>query len=215
MPAVLQRKLDQKTHHSKWLNQGCRYLLLLASLLLASSLLGCSLLDKTYYSNEAENYESFISMYSGMNRFMPKADDLGNYKSVVFGYKEHIISMFMGFHTDGVSVFVSYDRNNYESEKEKAFARYEFLSEPVIDSSGYYTIPVVSFEYKGYTFRIISQSYYYPKQFTMVGVNDKKATIAYLAFYDDELDYLSEENAGEAERIKCMQNLVRTSFVWE
>ena len=49
----------------------------------------------------------------------------------------------------------------------------------------------------------------------MVGVNDEKATIAYLYYYDSDRDYLSEKNASEATRIKRMQDLVSTSFAWE
>ena len=49
----------------------------------------------------------------------------------------------------------------------------------------------------------------------MVGVNDEKMKIAYLYYYNVELDYLAEGNADEAKRIAVMQNLIRTSFVWE
>lgn len=205
---------SERKHHLKWQKQLRYYLLLLASLLLASSLLGCSLLDKTYKSDKAEDYESFISMSPDASRFMPKADDLGNYESVMFGFKRHIISVVLRFDSLCISVFASFDRKNYEAEKEKALAQYEFLKEPVFDGECY-LIPVVSFEYKGYSFRITSEDHYFPKSFMMVGVNDEKATIAYLYYHDSDLDYISEKNASEATRIKCMQDLVSTSFAWE
>ena len=182
------------------------YLLLMTLLLLASSLLGCSLLDKTYRSDKTEDYESFLSKASDAEFLMPSTDDLGKYEDVVFGYKNHVVSVYLLADSDGVSVFVSYNKEHYEEEKEKVLTRYAFLTEPLVDR-GNYTYPVASFDYNGYSFRITAKDHHAPKSFMMVGVNDEKMKIAYLYYYDVELDYLAEGNADEAKRIAVMQNL--------
>lgn len=190
-----------------------RRVLLLVSLLLASSLLGCSFYT-SYKSDRTEDYDKFVSMSPDSDSLMPNIEDLGNYMSAVFGFKRYVQSAVLRFDSECVSLFASYDRYNYDTEREKALASYEFLKEPVL-FRGNYIYPVASFEYNGYSFRIVPKDHYEPKSFLMVGVNDAKMKIAYLFYHDTDLDYLSEGNAGEANRIKRMQELVRKAFVWE
>ncbi|MFR5172590.1 MAG: hypothetical protein ACLTD6_15570, partial [Clostridium paraputrificum] len=61
-----------------------------------------------------------------------------------------------------------------------------------------FLIPENEFKVNSYTFRVASgnESYTadYPKSFGMVGTSDDKKSIAYLYFYDSDLDYISKKD---------------------
>ena len=167
-------------------------------------------------STNIEDFDYYINNVKYAAEFVPDyKNDLGEYTEVQFGYKK--TETF--FITEGITLITSYDETNYEAEKDKALEKYVFLEEPYIENADY-IFPVTTFEYDGYTFKIAPKWDYWSKRaptcksFLMVGHNDSKSKIAYLYFYDFDIDYLLDTSASKAEIDNRMPKLIKDYFVW-
>lgn len=179
-------------------------------------------------SFDIEKYDYYRNRIKGAEEGLPTLDDLGNYSNAYFAYRQVVYSFIVGFSSDGISLFADYsDVNDYNLAKEFANSRYSFIKEPIIQDDSKYTFPVSSFVYKGYSFQISytehsvyhsandeKKEHIYPKSFSMVGFDDVNNSIAYLYYYDLDLDYLCDKNATIEERNKCMPELIEEAFYW-
>ena len=128
---------------------------------------------------------------------MPSLEDLPEYEKIE--YKDTYKSILF-FESHSVALIVEYDDNTFESEKKKLDEKYTFLNEKIksdFDKNKYY-IPEYEFSIESYTFRVVDKNNTsntkFPKSFGMVGISEEKKSIAYLYFYDEDLDYIGEEN---------------------
>ncbi|GAA0086413.1 hypothetical protein UT300007_28530 [Clostridium sp. CTA-7] len=155
-------------------------------------------------SNKSLNAEDYLNsgtlIDSKAKYIMPELEDLPEYKNIEYKYTHK--SMLI-FESHSVALIVSYDDNTFESEKEKLNEQYTFLGEKIkseFDKSKYY-IPEYEFSVERYTFRVIGKdcapNTKYPKSFGMIGISEEKKSIAYLYFYDEDLDYIGDENEKE------------------
>jgi hypothetical protein len=165
---------------------------------------GCSKTDKNIEHYLKSGHE--IDTYAA--NVLPSIDSLPAYKSIDFQYYDHIVLL---YESEAMVLVVSYDKDTYEDEKVKLDTKYSFLDHDVttnIDSKDVYTIPEYDFTYKGYRFRVVTgtanDSSEYPKFFGLVATSDEKRSIAYLYFYDSDLDCISDskDNQPMAEFIK-------------
>ncbi|WP_346848642.1 hypothetical protein [uncultured Clostridium sp.] len=129
--------------------------------------------------------------------FMPAIVDLPKYQDISYKYN-HVPRIF--FETDTITLVVKYDEETYKKEKENLTEKYRFLDHKVVsdfDVSEYY-IPEYEFSINDYDFKVAdgNDNYetIYPKSFGMIGISDKKKSIAYLYFYDYDLDYIQKDN---------------------
>jgi len=64
---------------------------------------------------------------------------------------------------------------------------------------------------KNYDFKVVAgndkSKAEYPKSFGMIGTSDEKKSIAYLYFYDNDLDYI-----GDIDEKSPMSNFVKKNF---
>lgn len=169
---------------------------------------------------DIEKYDKYVEKTKYASQFMPKLNELDNYEEVKFGYRLVSYSIFMGFCSDGISLFVTYD-DNYYDEKEKVLNNYEYLKEDEIIYGRNESVqfPLTIFNYKGYTIQIVPNRNYWSngeltcKSFMMVGYNDSNKTIVYMYYYDFDHDYLYEENNKET-REERMHRFIKVAFVW-
>lgn len=155
-------------------------------------------------SNKSLNAENYLNtgttIDSKAKDIMPDLEELPEYKNIEYKYTHKSIII---FESHSVALIVNYDDNTFESEKDKLNKQYTFLDEKIkseFDKNKYY-IPEYEFSVESYTFRVIDRegtpNTKYPKSFGMIGISEEKKSIAYLYFYDDELDYIGEENEKE------------------
>lgn len=144
--------------------------------------------------------------------FMPAIEDLPDHKDISYKYNNYSVVF---FETDTITLKVDYDEEIYEKEKEKLTQNYKFLNKKVIskfDESKYY-IPEYEFSINSYSFRIVDEkdnyTAKYPKSFGIIGTSDEKKSIVYLYFYDEDLDYIEEDNKG------TMSNFVKKFFKFD
>lgn len=147
--------------------------------------------DKKEYLNSG----SEIDIHA--KSFMPLIEDLPKYLDMSYKYNHASIIL---FETDTIMLVVSYDEETYKKEKEKLAEKYKFLDHKVVsdfDKNKYY-IPEYQFSINNYDFQVAdgNDNYQaeYPKSFGMIGISDNKKSIAYLYFYDYDLDYIQSDN---------------------
>ena len=170
---------------------------------------------------DINEYEKYVEEVSYASKFMPNLNDLGVYEDAKFGYRLSMYSSFLGFYSDGISLFVTYG-DNYTETKENVLNSYEFLNEnEMVDESGDIQFPLTSFDYKGYTFQIVPYRNYWTnsssstcKSFMMIGYNDANNTILYLYFYDFDIDYLYDESIHSETREEIMHEFIDDNFIW-
>lgn len=173
-------------------------------------------------------YESYRSKIKYAEEGLPSLNEIADYKEAIFGYRNVVHSYVMGFESYGLSLFADYDASQYASAKEFAESRYSFITAPIVQDDGDYTFPVAEFSYDGYEFKIAYTSasvyhstgknsekeYIYPKSFTMVGFDDKNNSIAFLYYYDFDLDILCSKGDKEEYKNGRMQKLIEEEFCW-
>ena len=199
------------------------FVLFIVMIFLTTSCVGLSKDRETRLKLNLEQYSEYRIKVKYAEQGLPSLAQLGDYKSAQFAYRR-VDSLF--FSSEGISVFADYDETNYLFSTQTLDLRYSFIDSPVMQEDGDYSFPVSNFSYKDYEFRIAftSASVYhssetgieniYPKSFTMVGLDHLKQSIAYLYFYDGDLDYLCEKNATSEEKNKRMIEIIDNYFCW-
>ncbi|MCY6354325.1 hypothetical protein [Clostridium sp. ZS2-4] len=173
------------------------------------SITGCS-----KSSSNIENYlNSGTTIDTNAKDIMPKLDDLPKYENIAYKYTHKTIFLFESY---SVALIVNYDDKTYQSEKDKLAEKYTFLEEKVesdYDESKYF-IPEYEFSINSYTFKVVAEdansNTEFPKSFGMIGTSEEKKSIAYLYFYDFDLDYIGQENDRHP-----MANFVKEYFEYD
>lgn len=143
--------------------------------------------------------------------FMPVLDALPEYQRITY---KHTHKSFFLFQSDSVILVIKYDDKTYRKEKDQLAERYIFLDANKADEMKG-LIPENEFTINSYTFRVVDQmanehnkkNFMIPKSFGMIGTSDKKKSIAYLYFYDFDLDSI-----GQQDEEHPMENFVKTYF---
>ncbi|MEG0383450.1 MAG: hypothetical protein RR642_01720 [Solibacillus sp.] len=176
---------------------------LLVMMIVALLLTGCS---KT--SADIDEYlNTGTAIDAEAKDVMPVLNELPTYRDIDYRHMQK--KMFL-FEANSVVLVVEYDTKTYESEKGKlteefAFSKLEDTSETTDDTSR----PNVEFSLNSYEFRVLEGNGY-PKYFGMIGTSDEHQRIAYLYFYDSDLDKI-----GEPDDINRMSRFVKSYFDYD
>lgn len=153
----------------------------------------------TVYSKSGTNIKYYLNtgtpIDSNAKDIMPTLDDLPKYQNIACKYTHKSIIV---FESNSVALVVKYDDKTYKSEKDKLAKKYTFLDQkiPFNGSKSEYIIPEYEFSINSYTFKVVAGnvngkgSTRFPKSFGMIGTSEKKKSIAYLYFYDTDLDLI-------------------------
>lgn len=90
------------------------------------------------------------------------------------------------FSQEAYTTIVKYDKDNFQSQKSNIESNHKFYSVPVDDGDAE---PI--FSYEGFSFRV-ELSDWYPKEMNLVGINDSTNEIAFITFYDYDLDTIDD-----------------------
>lgn len=125
---------------------------------------------KEYYNkNDSLNYDFDFEKF-------------GEYKNIS-NYKYHSMAIFS---QEAYTTIVKYDKDNFQSKKSNIESNHKFYSVPVDDGDAE---PI--FSYEGFSFRV-ELSDWYPKEMNLVGINDSTNEIAFITFYDYDLDTIDD-----------------------
>ncbi|MTI71875.1 MAG: hypothetical protein FH751_16625 [Firmicutes bacterium] len=150
-------------------------------------------------SKSSSNIENYLNSGSQIDLIakdiMPNLDDLPEYQNITYKYTHRSIFV---FESDSVALIVNYDDKTFKREKQKLAGKYIFLDEnyDLNDYESEDIIPEYEFTINSYTFKVVvgKDNTQFPKSFGMIGTSEEKKSIAYLYFYDMDLDYIGEKN---------------------
>lgn len=121
---------------------------------------------------------------------MPELSDIGNPTEVEYYYVDSRVAIFC---SETNHLICRYTPEEYEIQKARLDEAYTFQTEAIMlyDSS---CEPMT--EIDGYQFRMLSTEAYkesldYPKSVILIGYSDEAREIAYIAYYNFDLDYIS------------------------
>lgn len=164
-------------------------------------------------SSNIDDYLNTGTMFdTNAKEIMPNLDNLPKYESIKYKYTNKSAFIFENY---SVALVVNYDDKTYKSEKDKLVEKYIFLDHKVEYDfdEGLYIIPEYKFSINSYTFKVVAgieNSYTnteFPKSFGMIGTSEENKSIAYLYFYNIDLDYISEAKEKDP-----MANFVKHYF---
>ncbi len=106
------------------------------------------------------------------------------------------------FFYQSITAIVKYDSLELcEADYQAFIDSHQFLTEPVIDRSGYYLIAAPEFYYEGIFFKVVTEGEedYFPKQIYMIGIDRDNSTLYYLYLDDHDLDLIAHPDAQDLE----------------
>lgn len=136
---------------------------------------------------------------------------LGDYEK--YKYQIHHENMAI-FSSDASVLTAEYSTEKYQNQLDYIEDNYTFLNEPVKDiydnGNINYLIPENEFDIGKWHFRVVSYSDEYedyPHHIEMIAQNDDDCKIAYLDFYDSDLDCIGENGSQGS-----MENFIKEYF---
>lgn len=159
------------------------------------------------YLKSGEHIDSYAK------NVMPDISKLPKYKNIEYRYNNQSKIL---INSDAMLLVVQYDDETYKNEKVKLASNYKFLDKKVLleGSDDTYTIPEYEFSINSYNFKIVDENNKkglgYPKSFGMIATSDEKKSIAYLYFYDSDLDYIGKKDEKDS-----MTNFVKSNFKYD
>ena len=126
-------------------------------------------INEYYNENDSLNYDFDFEKF-------------GEYKNIS-NYKYHSMAIFS---QEAYTTIIKYDKDNFQSKKSNIESNHKFYSVPVDDEEAE---PV--FLYEGFSFRV-EISDWYPKEMNLVGINEATNEIAFITFYDYDLDTIDD-----------------------
>ncbi len=153
---------------------------ILLLLVMAFSISGCS---QQLKSSKIEDYNKYLAKVEYAKEYMPSVENCGEYSSVLATYK---LTTFL-FDTYTVGLFLSYDQEEYQKQREEIALEYVFFTpdDETLQSDCDAAV-------EGYDIRLVKQEYIQPtyKMGLLIGFDDSKQKICYLYYYDFDLDVL-------------------------
>ena len=152
--------------------------------LMIMTLGSCTLKEEK--TSSIDKYPEYLRQVAYAEDYMPSIEQCGNYSSMLATYKK---SGDIFFITDTVGLFLSYNEDEYNEQKEEMLSSFEFFypedeelesdCDAVVDG---YNIHLVKQEYPLSTY----------KMGLLIGMNDQMQKICYLYYYDFDLDILDD-----------------------
>ncbi len=134
-------------------------------------------------SNDINKYEKLTEDKT----VLPKIEDLGSYNDIEFKYYHKNMLIFS---SDAYILKASYDKENYQKEKEEFSENYVYEEEMLTDYRGYSQDP--NFEMDKYSFKMLSYDEYglqpYPHDMIFIGMSDESQEVAVIYYSDTDLD---------------------------
>lgn len=187
-----------------------KILLVIASVLAIIALLIWYFYFATITNSNLSHYAKKRVGYISSSDVMPDLDTLPNYNDILYQYRQKRL---LFFSSDTLLLAVTYDDETYLAQKENIEEKY-FLDHAIANGEKF-SIPEYEFSINSFTFKVLgnedgSNEYEYPKHFGMIATSDEKNTMAYLYFYDEDLDFISENKTQES-----MKDFIKKYYRYE
>lgn len=161
-------------------------------------------IHRTLYGAKAMSFDSVVTEYFDESK-------IGNCKN--YSYSLHLMRSIL-FCSDGSVLLAEYEAEDFDKQLEVIERSYRFLDQQVFDQYNDYVSPPPVFTIGDWSFRTIAVdlsenrgTHGIPKSFQMIAVNEHTLNIAYLDFYDFDLDYL-----GTPDDTDYMEQFIKENF---
>lgn len=173
------------------INYKVKYLIIL--LISSLFLFSCS---KNYSSNKEEDYEKYLNEVIESQLYMPRLENLGVYESIYISRRTRNDDFFDS--TETISLIVQYDESNYDIAINNLENKYEYISKELENYKDFEA------NIKNFYFRVDLKSLYkmtsypsndivlYPKHSLIIGINKAENKIAYLFYWDIEINHMDD-----------------------
>ena len=143
-----------------------------------------TLFGQTVEFRAFESAKEINNYYNENNRYDDDFDfeKFGKYESIE-SYKYHSMAIFS---QEAYTTIANYNEGNFDTEKSKIENSYKFYNTPIESEEAE---PI--FSYEGFDFRV-EISDWYPKEMNLVGINEATNEIAFITFYDFDLDTIDD-----------------------
>lgn len=169
-------------------------------------------------------YEKYRQKTGEANKYLPSLEEIDSHNpnKKLFSYQEKTEFIFTSY---GVSLFVDYNDEAYQTIVNDYEINNDFLTDEEIErqlNSSYCDFPVKEFDYRNYHFKILvkpylSGRYKSCKSFMFLGFDSGATNMAYLYFYDFDIDYTYEPKQGDTleDRENAMIKMIKDYFLWQ
>ena len=152
--------------------------------------------SKRYSSSYEEDYKKYISEVADAELYMPQLVELGNYESFLTGRRTNNDIFFDT--TETISLIVHYREENFDFAVNQLEYKYEFISSSLENYLDYEA------EVNNFHFRVDCNSLcemvsypsgeivFYPKCSLIIGINRIENKIAYLYYWDIEIQEMED-----------------------
>lgn len=156
---------------------------------------GCLLGLFLFYNRETVSYDlNEWDAVQQSNTYLPSVAQLGEYTDVQYKYLRRECFIYL---SDAYTLRASYAPEEFAKMTDWIDSTYIF-QETVINEAEVKSVREASFTIDDFRFRMLSldeYDLYYPKRMAFIGVSDEKREIAFVYFYDFDLDYISDSLA--------------------
>ncbi len=133
-----------------------------------------------------------ISEWSNLEKtytYLPSVEEMGGYSDLKSKYQHRDCFIFQ---SDTYILRATYSEEAFDIQKDAILNNYSF-QENVVDYGEEVVEKKATFNYDDFHFQMLSlnkYNLYYPKEMVFVGISEKKNEIAFIYFYDIDLDYI-------------------------
>lgn len=178
----------------------------------------------TNRSTDINKYERYRRDIGEAEKYLPSLEEVDSYNpnKKLFSYQEKSEFIFTSY---GVSLFVDYNEEAYQTIVNNYEINNDFLTDEEIErqlNSSYCNFPVKEFDYRNYHFKIVVKPYlggHYKscKSFMFLGFDSEATNMAYLYFYDFDIDYTYEPKQDDTlkDRENAMIKMIKDYFFWQ
>lgn len=157
-------------------------------------LIVCTFLHNNHSVSGVDKYYELSESDSDYINF--SIDEFGTYDKLSFRSKRTGNFLFKSY---GSMFIAQYGEKEYYIQKDK-LKSFHYQSDSVLFDSEKYALPQTEFVIDNWNFRVlenISPNYSFPKSIDFIAINDTEKKIAYMTFFDQDLDYLCEKDNVE------------------
>lgn len=164
--------------------------------------------NNNYTEKGIEKYNELINTNSNLMNF--SLEEIGLYDDIEFQSTKTGDFLFSSY---GSLIVASY--NDIEFEKQlMVLDNLKYQTEPIFFDESKYALPETEFQIGDWRFKVLeskSPNYFIPKDIDIIAVNNSMYEIAYLTFYDQDVDYLCKES----EKDGYMEYFVKKYFKYD
>jgi hypothetical protein len=139
-------------------------------------------------------------------------DEIGSYKDIYFQSTKTGGFLFSSY---GSLIVADYDDDTFEKQL-AVVNNLQYQTEPILfEDSSCYILPETEFQINDWDFKILenkSSNYTMPKDIDFIAVNKSSNQIAYLTFYDQDLDYLCKAKDKNGYMVRFVKKYFNYKF---